>query len=174
MQLRYSFRLYPSASQRQSLARAFGCARVVFNDGLTLQEEAHKAGLPYLPDGAVLKAVTTDAKRTPQRAWLSEVSAVVLQQAVADLNSAYRAFFDSGKAGSCIPFARDGTPTPVAPQRLAAATMRPTTIASTTRPARGTLRSFAKAASTPAGSSARASVAARRASPLDSWKRWKR
>ncbi|MFE5536308.1 helix-turn-helix domain-containing protein, partial [Streptomyces sp. NPDC056519] len=32
MQLRYSFRVYPSAGQRLALARAFGCARVVFND----------------------------------------------------------------------------------------------------------------------------------------------
>ena len=95
VQLRYNFRLYPTPAQRQSLARAFGCARVVYNDGLRLREEAHKAGLVYIPDGAVLKAVTTDAKKTPERAWLSEVSAVVLQQAVADLNSAYRSFFGS-------------------------------------------------------------------------------
>ncbi|MHB8247197.1 MAG: helix-turn-helix domain-containing protein, partial [Acidimicrobiales bacterium] len=49
MQLRYNFRLYPTPSQRQSLARAFGCARVVFNDGLRLREEAHEAGLAYPP-----------------------------------------------------------------------------------------------------------------------------
>jgi putative transposase len=78
-----------------SLARAFGCARVVFNDGLRARQDAHAAGLPYLPDGVLLKLVTTDAKRTPQRAWLGEVSAVVLQQAVADLNAAYRNFFNS-------------------------------------------------------------------------------
>jgi putative transposase len=34
--------------------------------------------------------VTTEAKRTPDRAWLAEVSAVVLQQSVADLHHAYR------------------------------------------------------------------------------------
>ncbi|MHB8435867.1 MAG: RNA-guided endonuclease InsQ/TnpB family protein [Acidimicrobiales bacterium] len=96
MQLRYNFRLYPAPCQRQSLARAFGCARVVFNDGLRLREEAHKEGLAYPTDGVVSRSVITDAKKTPERAWLSEVSAVVLQQAVADLNSAYRAFFDSG------------------------------------------------------------------------------
>ncbi|MHB8245584.1 MAG: RNA-guided endonuclease InsQ/TnpB family protein [Acidimicrobiales bacterium] len=95
MQLRYNFRLYPTLGQRQSLARAFGCARVVFNDGLRLREEAHKAGLAYIRDAAVLKSVTTDAKKTPERAWLTQVSAVVLQQAVVDLNSAYRAFFSS-------------------------------------------------------------------------------
>ncbi len=95
MQLRYNFRLYPTPAQRQSLARAFGCARVVFNDGLRLRVDAHRAGLAYVPDGVLLKTVTTDAKLTPERAWLTEVSAVVLQQAVADLNRAYRAFFDS-------------------------------------------------------------------------------
>lgn len=95
VQLRYNFRLYPTPGQRQSLAKAFGCARVVFNDGLAARREARTAGMPYLPDGALLKQVTTDAKQTPQRAWLGEVSAVVLQQAVADLNTAYRNFFDS-------------------------------------------------------------------------------
>ncbi|WP_203872506.1 helix-turn-helix domain-containing protein, partial [Planomonospora parontospora] len=34
MQLRYNVRLYPTPGQRQALARAFGCARTVFNDGL--------------------------------------------------------------------------------------------------------------------------------------------
>ena len=37
--------------------------------------------------------VTTQAKRTPERAWLGEVSAVVLQQSVADLHRAYRNYF---------------------------------------------------------------------------------
>ncbi|WP_376772912.1 helix-turn-helix domain-containing protein [Streptomyces himalayensis] len=29
--LRYAFRLYPNAVQQTTLARAFGCARVLFN-----------------------------------------------------------------------------------------------------------------------------------------------
>jgi putative transposase len=37
----------------------------------------------------------TAAKATLERAWLGEVSAVVLQQALADLNAAYRNFFAS-------------------------------------------------------------------------------
>ena len=77
-----------------ALARAFGCARVVFNDGLAAREQAHGAGLPYVSDGELSSRLTA-AKRDPGRAWLSEVSAVVLQQALADLNAAYRNFFDS-------------------------------------------------------------------------------
>ncbi|HEX5495000.1 MAG TPA: RNA-guided endonuclease TnpB family protein [Mycobacteriales bacterium] len=95
MQLRYNFRLYPSAGQRVVLSRAFGCARVVFNDGLRVRRDAHTAGLPYIPDGVLSRRVITEAKRTPERAWLGEVSAVVLQQALADLNTAYRNFINS-------------------------------------------------------------------------------
>ncbi len=42
-----------------------------------------------------MSARLTEAKAVPERAWLREVSAVVLQQALADLNRAYRNFFDS-------------------------------------------------------------------------------
>ena len=64
MQLRYTYRLYPTPGQRDALARAFGCARVVFNDGLHARQEAHAAGLPYLTD-AELSARLTAAKATP-------------------------------------------------------------------------------------------------------------
>lgn len=95
MQLRYTFRLYPTPGQCAALARAFGCSRVVFNDGLRARQDAHAAGLPYISDGELSKRVITEAKKTPQRSWLGEVSAVVLQQALADLNTAYRNFFAS-------------------------------------------------------------------------------
>jgi putative transposase len=94
VQLRYNYRLYPAPVQRAALARAFGCARVVFNDGLRIRQQAHAAGLPY-PSDAKLSARLTAAKAAPERAWLGEVSAVVLQQALADLNAAYRNFFAS-------------------------------------------------------------------------------
>jgi len=97
MQLRYSYRLYPAPGQCQVMARAFGCARVVFNDGLRARQQAHAAGEPYLTD-AGLSARLTAAKAAPERAWLGEVSAVILQQSLADLNAAYRRFFESQKA----------------------------------------------------------------------------
>ena len=97
VRLRYNYRLYPTSGQRSALARAFGCARVVFNDGLRARQDAHEAGLPYIAD-ADLSARLTAAKTSPGRAWLAEVSAVVLQQSLADLNVAYRRFFDSRKA----------------------------------------------------------------------------
>ncbi|MFI8104144.1 RNA-guided endonuclease InsQ/TnpB family protein [Streptomyces sp. NPDC086023] len=95
MQLRYNFRLYPEPGQRHALARAFGCARVVFNDGLRVRKEAHAAGLPYIKDTDLQKQVITAAKRTDERVWLGEVSSVVLVQSLRDLHTAYRNFFAS-------------------------------------------------------------------------------
>ncbi|WP_416966593.1 RNA-guided endonuclease InsQ/TnpB family protein [Streptomyces sp. 4F14] len=47
MQLRYAFRLYPDAGQQRAWAKAFGCARVVFNDAVRAREEAREAGRPF-------------------------------------------------------------------------------------------------------------------------------
>ncbi|WP_232837098.1 helix-turn-helix domain-containing protein [Lentzea terrae] len=68
MHLRYNYRLYPDTAQREALARSFGCARVVFNDGLRARQDARANGLPYLPDAELSKQVTA-AKATPERAW---------------------------------------------------------------------------------------------------------
>ncbi|WP_037679010.1 RNA-guided endonuclease TnpB family protein [Streptomyces albus] len=97
MQLRYSFRLYPSAGQRSALARAFGCVRVVYNDALRAREAARSEGMPFPRTGDLSKQLITEAKKTPERAWLGEVSAVVLQQSLRDLDAAYRNFFDGLK-----------------------------------------------------------------------------
>ncbi|MEV7211584.1 RNA-guided endonuclease TnpB family protein [Kitasatospora cineracea] len=97
MQLRYSFRVYPTAGQCAALARAFGCARVVYNDALRAREAARAAGLPFPRVGDLSKALITGAKKTPERAWLGGVSAVVLQQSLRDLEAAYRNFFDGLK-----------------------------------------------------------------------------
>ncbi|MFD6549160.1 RNA-guided endonuclease InsQ/TnpB family protein [Streptomyces sp. NPDC058398] len=97
MQLRYNYRAYPDDSQRRALASAFGCARVVWNDCLRDRKQAHAAGLPYVKSAELSRLRITLAKRTEERAWLAEVSAVVLQQSLRDLDTAYKNFFDSIK-----------------------------------------------------------------------------
>ncbi|MFE3546742.1 RNA-guided endonuclease InsQ/TnpB family protein [Nocardia sp. NPDC059177] len=94
MQLRYNFRVYPTPGQRIALARAFGCARVVYNDALAARMDAYRSGAPRLSAGELSKRLT-ESKKSPERAWLAEVSSVVLQQALADLDTAYRNFFQS-------------------------------------------------------------------------------
>ncbi|MFB9640571.1 helix-turn-helix domain-containing protein, partial [Streptomyces spiralis] len=97
MQLRYNYRAYPDTTQSRALARAFGCARVVWNDCLRHRKEAHAAGLPYVKSAELSRLRITQAKRTGERAWLADVSAVVLQQSLRDLDAAYKNFFDSVK-----------------------------------------------------------------------------
>jgi putative transposase len=97
MQLRYAFRLYPEPGQRAALARAFGCARVVFNDALRAREDARTAGLPFPSAAELSKRLITQARHTVERCWLGEVSSVVLQQALRDVDAAYRNFFTSLK-----------------------------------------------------------------------------
>ena len=80
-----------------ALSQLFGCVRVVFNDGLRARQQARIAGEPWITDGQ-LSARLTAAKATPERAWLAKVSAVPLQQSLADLNTAYRRFFSYRKA----------------------------------------------------------------------------
>ena len=97
MKARFRYRIYPTPGQRQALARTFGCARVVWNDALRIREEARKAGEPFIPDGELEKRVITQAKKTPERAWLAEVSNVALQQSFRNLSQAYKNFFNSLK-----------------------------------------------------------------------------
>ena len=94
MQVRYRYRIYPSAGQQQALARAFGCARVVFNDCLRLRDACQANG-EKISDTEVQRRVITLAKQTPERAWLGEVASVALVQACQDARRAYRNWFDS-------------------------------------------------------------------------------
>ncbi len=91
MKARYKYRFYPTNQQKKSLAQLFGCVRVVFNDALALCKKSDK-----LPKTSELSTrVITQAKKTEQRAWLSEVSSVALQQSLRDLGVAYKNFFHS-------------------------------------------------------------------------------
>ncbi|WP_377481125.1 MAG: transposase [Microcoleus anatoxicus] len=93
MKARFQYRFYPTDQQRQSLAQLFGCVRVVWNDALAICKQSDKK-----PKSAELqKLVITQAKQTIERAWLSEVSNIPLQQSVADLEVAFKNFFDSCK-----------------------------------------------------------------------------
>ena len=93
---RYSYRAYPTAGQARASARAFGCARVVFNDFLRARDDLYSAGRHKdVPFSETVKDVTTRAKLTVERQWLSEVSNTVLQQSVRDAERSYRNWFDS-------------------------------------------------------------------------------
>ena len=95
MQLRYRYRLEPTSSQQQALARTFGCVRVVWNDALALSQRLYEQGEKYPGGAALQKLCITQAKQTPERSWLSDSLNSVLQQSVRDLDLAYRNFWKS-------------------------------------------------------------------------------
>jgi putative transposase len=63
MLVRYRYRIDPTSAQRQALARAFGCARLVYNDALGERRRAYQAG-ERSSDTEVQRPVITQAKRT--------------------------------------------------------------------------------------------------------------
>jgi putative transposase len=95
MKARFKYRIYPKPHQIELLAKAFGCARVVWNDALAIYTEAASNQQPFPKD--VDKLVITQAKKTTERAWLSEVSNIVLQQSFRDLQTAWSNYFSSLK-----------------------------------------------------------------------------
>ncbi|WP_328973734.1 RNA-guided endonuclease InsQ/TnpB family protein [Streptomyces sp. NBC_00239] len=95
MHLRYSFRIEPTPGQRIALARTFGCARVVFNDALAVRKAAYAADKSRIPAGELARRMITEAKKTPERAWLADVSVDALQSSLRDLDTAYANFFAS-------------------------------------------------------------------------------
>ncbi|AGF51558.1 transposase [Synechocystis sp. PCC 6803] len=90
MKLRYQYRFYPTNQQRQGLAQLFGCVRVVWNDALAFCKDSEK-----LPSYNALSKRLTECKQTEEKIWLTDVSAVPLQQSIRNLSAAYKNFFDS-------------------------------------------------------------------------------
>ncbi len=85
MKARYRYRFYPTKEQKTKLAQLFGCIRIVWNDALARCQSAGKA-LSYNK----LSSLLTIAKKSEERMWLRDVSAVPLQQTLRNLAKAYR------------------------------------------------------------------------------------
>ncbi|MDQ0948961.1 transposase [Streptomyces phaeochromogenes] len=69
----------------------------MYNDAVRAREDARRAGEALPTAGVLSRKLITQARQTPERSWLGEVSAVVLQQSLRDAESAYRNFFASLK-----------------------------------------------------------------------------
>lgn len=92
MKRRWNFRCYPTPEQEQILACTFGCARFVYNRFLHERTVAFQRGkhMNYGQSSAAL----TELKRQPEYVWLNEVSSVPTQQALRNLQTAFRNFFE--------------------------------------------------------------------------------
>ena len=97
MKARFKYRIYPTPGQKYRLAKLFGCVRVVWNDSLAFCQKKYKLGEKKPGSSELQKQFITQAKKAEDREWLSEVSAIPLQQSLNDLNQAYQNFFKSTK-----------------------------------------------------------------------------
>ena len=88
----YRYRCYPTPAQAAVLARAFGCARFVFNWALQVRSDAYQERQER-PSYQDTSAALTTLKQQPETAWLTEVASVPLQQSLRHLDTAFRAFF---------------------------------------------------------------------------------
>jgi putative transposase len=89
----FKYRLFPTAKQVAQLARTFGCARYVWNWGLetrTTTWQQDKKPLNYHTTARLL----TDLKTQRGLSFLGEVSSVVLQQTLRNLDVAFTNFFE--------------------------------------------------------------------------------
>ena len=95
MKVRYKYRVYPTIHQVKELSKLFGCCRVVYNDAKVYCDDLYKQNKKKPSSAELQKLFITQAKKTPERAWLSEVAAVPLQQSIRDFEQAYQNFFNS-------------------------------------------------------------------------------
>ena len=89
----YKFELRPNGEQERNVRRFAGSCRFVYNKALALQQERHKAGEKKLGYAALCRALT-EWKAQPQTLWLSETPSQALQQALKNLERAYKNFFE--------------------------------------------------------------------------------
>lgn len=92
----YKYRIFPTDEQKKQLAQTFGCVRLTFNTMLDVRTKAwqqDKHRLSYHDTAKML----TELKKQEDRIFLNDVSSVCLQQALRNLETAFRNFF-AGRA----------------------------------------------------------------------------
>lgn len=94
----FKYRIYPNALQRELIAKTFGCCRFVYNRALDMGRDAYESQQKVPSVYEVMKLIPEwKASDAP---WLAEVDSIALQQALRDLDKAYKSFFRAvGKVG---------------------------------------------------------------------------
>ena len=89
----FKYELMPSGEQQRQMRRFAGSCRFVFNKALALQQERHTAGEKKLGYASLCKSLT-EWKTQAEMLWLSETPSQALQQALKNLERAYKNFFE--------------------------------------------------------------------------------
>jgi len=89
----FRFRMEPNSAQREALSRMAGARRFVWNWALAQRQAYYRKTGKSLP-AAELSIRLTALKQQPETAWLQDVDSQAMQQVLADLQRAYRNFFE--------------------------------------------------------------------------------
>ncbi len=89
----YKFELMPDGEQARDMRRFAGSCRFVFNKALAMQKDNHTQGNKFIGFAGLCKALTgwRNGAETP---WLKDAPCHPLQQALKDLEKAYKNFFE--------------------------------------------------------------------------------
>ena len=88
----YKFQLRPKEGQEDTLRRFAGCCRFLWNKALAMEKAAYEADGKRLGYNA-LAGKLKDWKKEEETAFLAEAHSQILQQALKDLDRAYKNFF---------------------------------------------------------------------------------
>lgn len=94
MERAYKYRIYPNKKQQELIQKTFGCTRFVYNYYLNKRIEAYendKTTFTYNMCSKDLTQLKTDL------IWLKEPDKFALQNALKDLDMAYKKFFKEHK-----------------------------------------------------------------------------
>ena len=98
----FKYRIYPNESQRDQIARTFGCCRFVYNRALDVKKTAYGETGKSIAINDLIKMIPT-WKRDSETSRLAQVDSMALQQSIRDLDRAYKNFFrrvrEGGKPG---------------------------------------------------------------------------
>ena len=86
-------RLYPNKTQEQTLNKALGCYRFVYNQMLAQKQNAYKADKTNLNVTDLSKWFHGTLLKDEQYAWLKEQNTKVMKQAIRQMDGAYQKFF---------------------------------------------------------------------------------
>ena len=92
----YQFRIYPNKEQEVLLAKTFGSVRLVYNHYLELKSKTYEETGKSL---SYSKCASDLVGYKREKAFLTEVDSIALQQALRHLDMAFQKFFREKQAG---------------------------------------------------------------------------
>ena len=92
MEKAYKYRIYPNKRQKELLAKSFGCCRFVYNHFLNKRIETYQTEQKTLTYNQCSSELT---KLKSELEWLKEPDKCSLQNAIKDMDKAYKNFFEN-------------------------------------------------------------------------------